>query len=178
MLAGLSGAVVPTAGCLDTTDDCYRWGLSFQDTTIETSTADRWVVSGTLRALFSPSSTIDKPYEAAYTDVAVLVITDGGGVTRHRFGTISIDDGTASGSDCIDTIVREPFSVETAGPPIRITADCAEFSALCDHGDSIREYIYLGDEPDAIDAVDFSEAPWDEWDNRERPCSERELTAD
>jgi len=169
-----AGTFFLKAGCLDRTDGCFMWGLSFQETTIDTLADGRWAIEGVLRALFSGSSTIEKPYETGYSDVEVLAISEGTVAERKRFGDITVDEGESTDSDCIDTIVRKPFSISLQTPPTRITADCREFADMCDQGDSIREYYFEGDDPSRIDRHVFGESPWDDWDNRKRPCDEQE----
>ena len=102
MLIGL-GAFVAAAGCLDRTDECYMWGLSFERTEITRQRDGLWTIDGVLRALFSPSSSIEKPYEASYTDVEVLVLSEDRIVGRERIGTVSAEEGEDSESGCIDT---------------------------------------------------------------------------
>ena len=171
-----AGTFLTAAGCLGGRDDCYRWGLSFEETVIEPTADDQWSVEGVLRALFSPSSSIEKPYDTEYTDVQVLVLSEGRIVDRASFGRVAAADGRESESDCIDTIVRSLFSLVVDRPPTRITTDCAELPDLCEHGDTIREYVFEGEDPAAIDEHVFGESPWKDWNNRARPCSERELS--
>ena len=167
-----SGALVAAAGCLDRTDDCHIWGLSFERTEITSPRDGLWTIDGVLRALFSPSSSIEKPYKESYTDVEVLLLFEDRVIGRERIGTVSVEDGEDSKSDCIDILTLTPFSVTVDQPPTRITADCAEFTDLCDHGDDIREYKYQGAAPETIGSVDFDDSPWEEWTNRKRPCTE------
>ena len=175
LLITATGTLCWQAGCLDRTDDCYMWGLSFEETAIDTLPEGGWAVDGVLRVLFSGSSPIELPYETGYSDVEVLVVSEGNVADRSRLGDITVDEGQSSESDCIDTIVRKPFSISLETPPTRITADCREFADMCDHGDRVREYKYEGDEPSQIDRHVFGESSWDEWDNRERPCDEHEF---
>lgn len=159
------------SGCVDTTGDCYTWGLSFDsETEIERPDEELWTVDGGLRALFSGSSEVQRPYEAAYSDVEVVVLSDGEIVDRERIGEVSVEDGDSSDSECIDTLAVEPFSVTVDRPPTRITADCAEFDAICDYGDYIREYVYQGESSEEPGSIRD-----DTWDYRERPCEDGQL---
>lgn len=152
------------------------WGLSFERTEITVPRDGIWSIDGVLRALFSPSSSIEKPYDTSYTDVEVRALSEDRVIGRERIGTVSLADGDDSASDCIDTLTRTPFSITVDRPPTRITADCAEFADLCDHGDEIREYKYQGTAPETIESVDFEASPWEEWTNRKRPCTESSLS--
>lgn len=164
------GAIGSTVGCLDRTDDCYMWGLSFSsDTEVHRAGEDRWRIDGELRALFSPSSPIEVPYETAYSDVSVVILSDGETTGRREIGTVSIDDGESSDSDCIDTLASVPFSIDLDAPPTRITVDCTEFPDLCANNDDVREYVYTGSSDHAGRINDGT------WENRKRPCDEDSL---
>lgn len=170
----IAAGALATAGCLDSTDECFRWGLSFEGTAIADRGPDGWTVEGVLRALFSPSSSIERPYDEAYTDVAVSVRSGDDRVGVASLGTVGIGDGESADSDCIDVLARVPFAIDVVDAPTRITADCAEFDAMCEYGDDVREYAYEGSTPESIGSVDFEAGPWAEWTNRARPCEERD----